>query len=157
MDEAGDWKLPWEGGCRCGQVRIRITAPPMLTSACHCRGCQRMTGSAYALTLTIPSGGLEVTAGEPVIGGLHGGTRHFHCPRCMSWVFTRPEGMDHFVNVRATMLDDPSWFEPFAEFSTADNLPWAATGAKHSFVRQPKPEAFPPILAAFVREGARPR
>ena len=30
-----DWKLPWEGGCRCGEVRFRVTAPPLLSAACH--------------------------------------------------------------------------------------------------------------------------
>ncbi len=29
-----DWKLPWEGGCRCGNVRLRVTAPPLLAMAC---------------------------------------------------------------------------------------------------------------------------
>ena len=69
-----DWKLPWEGGCRCGRVRLRVTEPPLLASACHCTGCQRMSSSAFSLTLTVPSGGFEVTAGEPVVGGLHGPT-----------------------------------------------------------------------------------
>jgi hypothetical protein len=33
---------PWEGGCLCGQVRVKVSAPPLLTMACHCTGCQRM-------------------------------------------------------------------------------------------------------------------
>ena len=56
-----DWKLPWEGGCRCGEVRIRVTAPPILTGACHCTGCQKMTASAFSLTVTVPADGFEVT------------------------------------------------------------------------------------------------
>ena len=105
-----DWKLPWAGGCRCGKTRIAVTAPPLLASACHCTGCQKMTASAFSLTLTIPSDGFAVTAGEPVIGGLHGATRHHFCPYCMSWMFTRPEGFDAFVNLRPSVLDDHSWF-----------------------------------------------
>jgi hypothetical protein len=95
-----------EGGCRCGQVRIKMTVPPFLTMACHCTGCQRMTGSAFSLSAAFPSNAFSVTKGEPVIGGLHGSPRHYFCPHCMSWLFTRPDGFD-FVNVRATMLDDP--------------------------------------------------
>ena len=38
--------LPAEGGCRCGRVRFQITVAPLLVMACHCRGCQSMTGSA---------------------------------------------------------------------------------------------------------------
>jgi len=63
--------LPVEGSCRCGQVRVRISAPPMLSMACHCAGCQKMTASAFALTATIPAAGFEVIQGEPVVGGLH--------------------------------------------------------------------------------------
>jgi hypothetical protein len=89
-----DWKLPWAGGCRCGRVRIAVSAPPLLAAACHCNGCQRMSASAYSLSLAIPVEGFVVTQGEPVVGGLQGATRHFFCPFCKSWMFTRPEGLD---------------------------------------------------------------
>ncbi len=132
------WKLPWAGGCRCGQTRIQVTAPPLLASACHCTGCQRMTASAFSLSLAVPDQGFAIAAGEPVIGGLHGATRHSFCPRCKSWMFTRPEGLDDIVNVRATMLDDRAWFRPFVEFWTKEKLPWAATPAVHSYATEPE-------------------
>src|SRR5690242_20124365 len=88
------WNLPWDGGCRCGQVRFRVSVAPLLTMACHCRGCQRMSASAYSLSAAIPTQGFTVIQGEPVIGGLHGPTRHFFCPHCKSWMFTKPEGLD---------------------------------------------------------------
>jgi hypothetical protein len=134
--------LPQEGGCRCGQVRFRINAPPLLTMACHCTGCQKMTASAFSLSAAIPSEGFSVTKGEPVLGGLHGATRHYFCPHCMSWMFTRPEGMDWFVNVRATLLDDPSAFTPFVETWTSEKLPWASTPAVHSFEKLPTFEEY---------------
>jgi hypothetical protein len=87
-------------------VRFSVTGKPLLTMACHCTGCQRMTASAYSLSSLYPSSSFEVTAGEPVIGGLRKETRHYFCPACLSWVFTRPEGLDAFVNVRATMLEN---------------------------------------------------
>ena len=64
--------LPWKGGCRCGQVRFRISAPPLLTGACHCIGCQRMTGGAFSLAVVVSDEAFEVIEGKPVIGGLHG-------------------------------------------------------------------------------------
>ena len=60
--------LPIEGGCRCGQVRFRIDAQPMMTMACHCRGCRQMSGSAFSLNVAVPSAALAVTRGETVIG-----------------------------------------------------------------------------------------
>lgn len=135
----GAMKLPAEGGCRCGQVRFRVTAPPLLTMACHCSGCQHMTGSAFSLSAAIPSDGFELLQGEPVIGGLHGpDAHHFYCPHCKSWLFTRAEGVDWFVNIRATMLDDAGWFSPFIETYASEKLPWATTPAQHSFERFPE-------------------
>ena len=109
-----DWNLPREGGCRCGQVRIRVSAPPLVTMACHCTGCQKMSSSAFSLSAAIAAEAFAVTKGEPVIGGLHGATQHYFCPHCMSWMFTRPEGLDWFVNFRSTMLDDPRVSRPLS-------------------------------------------
>src|SRR3569833_2743914 len=152
-----EWKLPWEGGCRCGALRLRVTLPPLLTGACHCRGCQKMSASAFSLTVTVPAAGFELVAGEPVIGGLHGhDAHHHHCPSCLSWVFTRAEGLDWFVNIRATMLDEAGWCAPFAEFWTREKLPWATTPARHSFEAVPELAAFQPLIEDFAKAGPRP-
>jgi hypothetical protein len=142
--------LPMEGECRCGQLRFRIDAMPLLTMACHCTGCQRMSASAFSLSVAVPPTGFVVTKGEPVIGGLHGAIKHYCCPHCMSWVFTRPDVNAPFVNVRPTMLDDCSWFTPFIETCTSEKLPWATTPAVHSYARFPPFDAF----AALVKEYA---
>src|SRR5262249_52736775 len=144
-----------DGECRCGRVRFRVTAPPLLTMACHCRGCQRMTGSAFSLSAAIPSDAFSVTQGEPVIGGLHGPIRHYCCPYCMSWLFTRPEGFDWFVNVRATMFDDPDWSTPFIETCTDEKLPWVTTPAVRSFAVFPTIEEYGELTAQYAqRAGA---
>ncbi len=142
-----------EGGCRCGRVRFRVGAWPLITMACHCTGCQRMTASAFSLSALYPTGGFEVTEGQPVIGGMHGAARHFFCPHCMSWLFTRPEGTDDFVNVRATLLDDSTGFQPFVETFTSEMLPWAKTPAVHSFEKLPPENEFPALLADYARAG----
>ena len=145
-----DANVERDGGCRCGRVRFRVSSPPLLTMACHCTGCQRMTGSAYSLSAAYPSEGFSVTLGEPVIGGLHGPHRHYFCSYCMSWLFTRPEGMDWFVNVRATMLDDATWFTPFLETGASEKLPWVSTPAAHSFPMFPTMEEFGAVAQEYA-------
>ncbi|TPJ23615.1 GFA family protein [Mesorhizobium sp. B2-7-2] len=142
--------LPAEGGCRCGRVRLKISAKPLLTMACHCTGCQSMSSSAYSLSAAIPSEGFGVTKGEPVVGGLHGASRHYFCGYCMTWMFTRPEGIDWFVNLRPTMLDDHAWFAPFIETWTSEKLPWAATSAVHSYATLPAFEEYEPLVAEYA-------
>ena len=144
-----EWKLPWPGGCRCNQVRFEISLPPLMTMACHCTGCQRMTGSAFSLSAAIPNQGFAITKGEPVVGGLHGAIRHFFCPHCKSWMFTQPDGFD-FVNLRATMLDDPSGFVPFIETYTSEKLPWASTPAPHSFEKFPPLEEYKGLIEKYA-------
>jgi hypothetical protein len=56
----------------------------------------------------------------------------------MSWMFTKPEGLDMFVNVRATMLDDASGFTPFIETWTSEKLPLASTPAVHRYAKFPE-------------------
>jgi hypothetical protein len=66
-------------------------------------------------------------------------------------VFTRPEGLDDLVNLRPTLLDDPSWFSPFIETWTREKLPWATTPAVHSFEALPAYEDFPRLLEEYAR------
>lgn len=143
-------RLPLEGSCRCGRVRLRITKAPMLTMACHCTGCQKMSSSAYSLSAAIPSDGFQVIEGEPVIGGLHGASRHYFCGWCMTWMFTRPEGVDFFVNVRPTMLDETGWYEPFIETFTTEKLSWAATPARHSYATYPAVEEYEGLIQRYA-------
>lgn len=143
------------GECRCGAIRFQVKGEPLITMACHCTGCQRMTASAFSLSSLYASNSFGVVAGEPVPGGLRGATRHFFCPGCMSWLFTRPEGMDGLVNVRATMLDDAHTYRPFIETYTSEKLPWAETGAVHAFEKFPPEQSFPQLLSEFREQPSR--
>ncbi|MBS0505445.1 MAG: GFA family protein [Proteobacteria bacterium] len=125
-----------------------------MTSACHCTGCQRMTSSAFSLSSMYPLDRFEVLAGEPVIGGMHGEIRHYHCPYCLSWVFTRAELLGDLVNVRTTMLDSPPAEPPFIEIYTSEALPWALIGARHSFAQFPPMERFQPLIAEYAAHDA---
>jgi len=151
--EQTDWALPWEGGCRCGKIRFRVSAPPLLTAACHCTGCQRMSASAFSLSLALPAAAFSIVTGEPVIGGMHGPARHYFCGWCLSWMFTRPDGLDDIVNLRASMLDRHEWFVPFVEFWTDEKLSWATTPAVHSFAGMASPEDFPDLIAQYAERG----
>jgi hypothetical protein len=110
-----------------------------------------MTASAFSLSALYASGGFAVTLGEPVIGGLHGATRHYFCGHCMSWLFTRPEGLEGYVNVRTPMMEDAQSYSPFLETCTDEKLPWVTTPAVHSFSKFPPMERFPELIAEFAK------
>lgn len=154
MVQMTDWSLPWEGGCRCGQVRLKVSVPPIVTLACHCTGCQKMSASAFSLTAIIPQEGFAVTSGVPIIGGLHGIHKQLFCPYCMSWLYTKVEGSP-VVGLRATMLDDPRWFSPFIEIMTSEKLPWVTTSAAHHFDKFPTMDEFSNMAKLYAEHRAR--
>lgn len=78
---------------------------------------------------------------------------HFFCEYCKSWMFTRPAALPQIVNVRPSMFDDHAWFRPFMETFTANKLPWAITGALHSFEAFPRDEDYMPLVQAFAASG----
>lgn len=146
--------LPSGGTCRCSTIRFELLAAPIMTVACHCRDCQRMTSSAFSLTAMVPAHGFKITKGEPVERSLPNSLRHhFFCPDCMTWLFTKMEGVDARINMRPTLCDDASWVKPFIETMTRDKLPWAATSAVHSFDGFPAPDEFQSLQARFASEA----
>jgi hypothetical protein len=142
--------LPAEGGCRCGAVRFRLRAAPLLTMACHCRGCQKMTGSAFSLSVAVPDKGFEILQGDTVPGGADKVFGHRFCPECLSWIWTKHPMMQGFLNVRSTMLDDPAWTRPFVETCTAERLAFVMTGAIRVFPDFPSQEEYPALLAGYA-------
>lgn len=153
-----DWKLPWNASCLCGQVKMRISAPPLIAMACHCTGCQKLTSGAYSLTLMIPGEGFEVLEGETELGALRRPEgQHHYCTSCKSWLYTTAPALGGLVNFRPTMLDDASWVAPYLESNTAEKLPGAVTGATRSYLGFPPPQDYPTLIEDYAREGARPR
>ena len=114
-----------------------------------------MASSAFSLTLTLPADGFEITQGDPVPGGLSRDV-HYFCPRCMTWMFTRPTGMDWMVSLRPTMLDDHAWFAPYVETYVSEKLRWATTPARHSFDTFPAMDAWDPLVAEYADSAQRP-
>lgn len=114
------------GGCLCGKVRYTISSEPITCAVCHCRDCQRFTGSAFVSAMRVPVDAVSVQ-GELKTVEVTGGSgqvirRHF-CPNCGSGVFGEPHrpGM---INVMAGTLDDPSAFVPAAELFCDSAFSW---------------------------------
>jgi hypothetical protein len=138
------------GQCRCGDITFVAKGPSMLTMACHCKGCQRMTGSAFSLSAMYADANFEVFTGTPAIGGMKASPAHYVCPKCSSWIFTRVASpMGDLVNVRAPMFDEPDQTTPFIETCTLEKLDWVSLGAKHSFDKFPSGEQFGALLGEF--------
>jgi hypothetical protein len=125
---AGDEELH-EGGCDCRYVRYRMRGPPLFVHCCHCRWCQRETGSAFALNAMIESDRVTLASGEvdlvhtPSQSGK--GQRIARCPSCRIAVWSHyAGGGDALRFVRVGTLDDPDRFPPQVHIFTASKQPW---------------------------------
>ncbi|HKQ60988.1 MAG TPA: GFA family protein [Candidatus Polarisedimenticolaceae bacterium] len=119
---------PLEGGCACGDVRYRVAGAPLFVHCCHCRNCQRHTGSAFVINLLIEAACVELLQGDPAptVMPLNGGSPNtiFRCPRCAVAVWSEYGGRSEVRFVRAGTLDDPSAIAPDVHIYTRSKLPW---------------------------------
>jgi hypothetical protein len=116
------------GGCACRAIRYVCTAAPLLALNCHCRDCQRASGTAFAAILRVPAAAFTVTKGEPrfyTVTGDSGNTvsRGF-CSACGSQLFSRLSGMTEVIGVRVGSLDDPRQYPPTMDIFVASAQPW---------------------------------
>ena len=122
-----------EGGCACGAVRYRLTSPPMFVNCCHCRDCQRQTGSAFVINAIIETDRIEMLSGEPepVRVPTDSGRPHdiYRCPNCRIALWSDYGGRPKLRFVRVGTLDDPSMLRPGAHIFTRSRLPWVGIPA----------------------------
>jgi hypothetical protein len=123
-----DW-VPQAGGCDCGATRYRLEAPPLVVHCCHCRWCQRETGSAFALNAMIESDRVKMLAGEPALietpsaSGL--GQQIARCPRCGIALWSHYGAAGPLIRfVRVGTLDDPDVLPPDVHIFTSSRQPW---------------------------------
>lgn len=105
------------GQCLCGAVKYETEIPekPFYAGLCHCRDCQRYTGTAFASSLMVPKAGMTLT-GELKFYGKETDRdtvmeRGF-CPNCGSNVLCRSDDWDDQYVLSAGTLDDPSLYKP---------------------------------------------
>ena len=125
-----------------------------MTLACHCKGCQRLTSSAYSVSGVFPKEAFTLTSGEVVIGALHGEVQHYYCDHCKTWVYTVPPGDAPVWNVRLTLLDDPPSGKPHVEMYIDEALDWAVIGSAHQYPQFPPPEDFGKLAESFAATQA---
>ncbi|MEL7318614.1 MAG: GFA family protein [Pseudomonadota bacterium] len=143
-----------KGRCLCGRVTFELSAPPVITLACHCRGCQRLSSSAYSVSGVFPKEAFTLIGGEVVIGALHGDVQHYYCDHCKTWVYTVPPGGAPMWNVRLTLLDEPPRGRPYVEMCTDEALEWALIGSQHQYPGFPPPADFGALAESFAAKRA---
>ena len=113
--------------CACGQLSIRCVGEPIKVSLCHCRACQKRTGSTYGVAAFFgradvdPNGAASSYTRQSDSG--HAITFHF-CPNCGSTVFWEPKRKPGTIAVAVGAFADPTFSPPTQAVYAEYRHPW---------------------------------
>jgi len=118
-----------DGHCICGDIRYRLARAPLFTHCCHCRWCQRETGSAFSLNALIETASLELQSGMPEIVDTptaSGNGQLIHrCPTCRVASWSTYLGLGAAISfVRVGTLEYPDACPPDIHIFTESRQPW---------------------------------
>jgi len=120
-----------DGGCTCGHVRYQVTSTPMIVHCCHCRGCQKNSGAAFAVNALFETERVELTAGDieevtvPTPSGR--GQIITRCAQCKVAVWSNyyMGGLHKRIRfIRIGTLDNPDQWSPDVHIFTNSKQPW---------------------------------
>lgn len=150
--------FPVEGGCQCGAVRYRIKAAPLGIYACHCKDCQRFSGTTHTLSMVIATRDVKLIAGA--LRGFDkaadsGRTvRMLGCAECGTKVWNEPLASPDILVLKPGTLDDMSWARPIGNIWTDRAQAWAVIDpGVPNFPGQPASRQ--PLFDAFAAEVAK--
>ena len=118
---------PIRGGCACGGIRYECSQKPLVTLNCHCRDCQRSSGTAFSTVIAVPAAGVKLIVGTPkyhavAIEGVQ--IERGFCPECGTPLFGRNRDALELLVIKIGSLDDPSQFKPQVDIWTKSAQPW---------------------------------
>jgi hypothetical protein len=121
----------YDGGCTCRHVRYRMITKPLFVHCCHCRWCQRETGTAFALNAMIEADRVQLLEGEVAVIDTPShsgkGQRISRCPICEIALWSNYAGAGDAIRfLRIGTLDEPENFPPDIHIYSASKQPWFA-------------------------------
>ena len=115
------------GGCLCGSVRYVCSGEPVRTYFCHCLDCQKESGSAFIVELSMPRAAVTLTGVVTRYSRLGDSGQSVYrnsCRHCGSMVLTEYDSDPGLVGIRAGGLDDAAWVKPTAHVYWRRKQPW---------------------------------
>jgi hypothetical protein len=118
--------LPLIGGCNCGAIRFKVTAPLLGADYCHCTRCQRRTGTAASANAQPPPGSFQIVTGEDRLRAWRpdDGFEKWFCGDCGSSLFSRHPTDPDRVGIRLGAFDRDPGVRPSSRQYVAYAAAW---------------------------------
>jgi hypothetical protein len=121
------------GGCACGKLRYVLLATPLFVHCCHCRRCQRESGTAFVTHAVIERANVKLLKGETVAGRVPTDSRRrheiVHCATCLTALWGQHGRQPSvLLYLKVGTLDDPALAPTCAHIFTRSKLPWVSLG-----------------------------
>src|SRR6266566_3237460 len=102
------------GGCLCGGVRFEVTEPLVSAGYCHCKRCQRRTGTAASASARIAPGSLRVISGDELVRAWQpdDGYAKAFCSACGSALWSRHPAQHELISIRLGAFDEDPGIRP---------------------------------------------
>lgn len=103
---------PLTGRCLCGAISFAVTEPPLGARYCHCRRCQKRTGTGSSVNAAVRPGTVHIVEGVEHLATYvpKDGASKSYCRKCGGHLFSN-DG-DHVVAVRMGAFDDDPGVRP---------------------------------------------
>lgn len=111
------------GGCQCGAVRFAVKSAPVKISICHCRMCQKATGSPYGAYAPMPLDALTFTKGAPKIFRSSDIAERGFCAACGT-PLTYRNVTGQRISVTICSLDDANAVAPEHQIEAQRAVSW---------------------------------
>jgi hypothetical protein len=117
----------YTGGCLCNSLRYQFKTKPQTVYICHCTECQKVSSSAFGMSVRVNGDDFNITRGtSKIIKTTADSDRTkegLFCPECGNRISSKPTS-GNFVIVKAGTLDNPNWFRPVAHIWTRSAQSW---------------------------------
>ena len=119
------------GSCHCNNVTYEAEIDPQRAGICHCTDCQKLTGSAYRVSVPAVDGTFQLLTGRPSVyvkTGESGSRRaQAFCGGCGSPLYVYDADHPKSYGLRVGCIEERAQLVPHKQKWCRSALPWTAS------------------------------
>lgn len=116
------------GGCLCGKVRYSSQGKMLAVIQCHCKNCQKQSGSAFSINIAVKMDAINYdrNALTCYVDTADSGRQvyRYFCAGCGSPIFSGNADLSGVAVLKAGTLDDTGNLAPTVSIWEASAQPW---------------------------------